>query len=140
MAAMVIMESRGNTEQLLAATDEIRRRSGKSAGLLVRVVAAADERIVLVHVWESEQRSATNRMDARPGPSRPADRRREGSRHPVRRHRGGLARRAVSRRQYQSGPYTTDAAFKYRFVDGRIAERWAVRDDPGTMRQLGAIR
>jgi predicted ester cyclase len=40
----------------------------------------------------------------------------------------------------QSGPYTTDAAFMYRFVDGRIAERWAVRDDLGTMRKLGAMR
>lgn len=39
-----------------------------------------------------------------------------------------------------SGPYKTDAAFMYRLVDGRIAERWAVRDDLGMMRQLGAIR
>jgi predicted ester cyclase len=30
-------------------------------------------------------------------------------------------------------------AFMYRFVDGRIAERWAVRDDLGMMIQLGAI-
>jgi hypothetical protein len=57
---MMIMESQGNTEQLLAATDEICRRSRKPAGLLVRVVAADDERIVLVHLRESEQRSATN--------------------------------------------------------------------------------
>jgi predicted ester cyclase len=28
----------------------------------------------------------------------------------------------------------------YRLVDGRIAERWAVRDDLGMMRQLGAIQ
>ena len=27
----------------------------------------------------------------------------------------------------------------YRFVDGRIAERWAVRDDLGRMQQLGAL-
>jgi predicted ester cyclase len=39
-----------------------------------------------------------------------------------------------------NGPYKTDAAFMYRLVDGRIAERWAVRDDLGMMRQLGAIR
>ncbi len=39
-----------------------------------------------------------------------------------------------------SGPYETDAAFMYRLVDGRIAERWAVRDDLGMMRHLGAIR
>jgi len=37
------------------------------------------------------------------------------------------------------GPYTRDVAFMYRFVDGRIAERWAVRDDLGMMIQLGAI-
>jgi heme-degrading monooxygenase HmoA len=63
MAVMVIMESRGNTEQLLAATDEIRRRSGKPDGLLVRVVAAADEGIVLVHVWTSEQARAAWHTD-----------------------------------------------------------------------------
>jgi predicted ester cyclase len=40
----------------------------------------------------------------------------------------------------ESGPYRTDAAFMYRLIDGRIAERWAVRDDLGMMRQLGAIR
>jgi ketosteroid isomerase-like protein len=39
-----------------------------------------------------------------------------------------------------SGPYETDAAFIYRFVDGRIAERWAVRDDLGMMLQLRALR
>jgi ketosteroid isomerase-like protein len=39
-----------------------------------------------------------------------------------------------------SGPYRADAAFMYRFVDGRIAERWAIRDDLGMMLQLGAIR
>jgi predicted ester cyclase len=39
-----------------------------------------------------------------------------------------------------SGPYKTNAAFMYRLVDGRIAERWAVRDDLGMMRQLGAIQ
>jgi len=38
-----------------------------------------------------------------------------------------------------SGTYTRDVAFMYRFVDGRIAERWAVRDDLGMMIQLGAI-
>jgi predicted ester cyclase len=39
-----------------------------------------------------------------------------------------------------SGAYRSDAAFMYRFADGRIAERWAVRDDLGMMLQLGAIR
>lgn len=38
-----------------------------------------------------------------------------------------------------AGKYTRDVAFMYRFVDGRIAERWAVRDDLGMMIQLGAI-
>jgi hypothetical protein len=27
----------------------------------------------------------------------------------------------------------------YRFVDGRVAERWAVRDDLGMLRELKAI-
>jgi hypothetical protein len=27
----------------------------------------------------------------------------------------------------------------YRFVDGKIAERWAIRDDLSVLRQLGAI-
>jgi predicted ester cyclase len=37
------------------------------------------------------------------------------------------------------GDYRRDVAFMYRIRDGRIAERWAVRDDLGMMRQLGAI-
>jgi predicted ester cyclase len=38
-----------------------------------------------------------------------------------------------------SGHYTADAAFVYRLVDGRITERWAVRDDLAMMIQLGAL-
>lgn len=37
------------------------------------------------------------------------------------------------------GTYTRDTAFAYRFVDGRIAERWAIRDDLAMLLQLGAI-
>ena len=37
------------------------------------------------------------------------------------------------------GPYARDTAFMYRLVEGRIAERWAVRDDLGMLRQLAAI-
>ena len=37
------------------------------------------------------------------------------------------------------GSYTRDVAFMYLLVDGRIAERWAVRDDLGMMLQLGAL-
>lgn len=37
------------------------------------------------------------------------------------------------------GHYTRDFAVMYRLVDGRIAERWAVRDDLGMMLQLGAL-
>ena len=37
------------------------------------------------------------------------------------------------------GDYERDVAFMYRLSDGRIAERWAVRDDLTMMRQLGAI-
>jgi hypothetical protein len=38
-----------------------------------------------------------------------------------------------------SGRYTREAAFMYRLVDFRIAERWAIRDDLGMMLQLGAL-
>lgn len=38
-----------------------------------------------------------------------------------------------------SGTFTRDVAFAYRLVDGRIAERWAVRDDLATLLQLGAL-
>jgi ketosteroid isomerase-like protein len=38
-----------------------------------------------------------------------------------------------------SGPYSRDVAFCYRIQDGKIAERWAVRDDLTMLRQLGAF-
>jgi predicted ester cyclase len=38
-----------------------------------------------------------------------------------------------------SGIYTRDTAFAYRLVDGRVSERWAIRDDLAMMLQLGAI-
>ena len=38
-----------------------------------------------------------------------------------------------------AGRYQRDVAFMYRVKDGRIAERWAVRDDLGMMQQLGAL-
>jgi len=37
------------------------------------------------------------------------------------------------------GPYSRDVAFCYRIQDGKIAERWAIRDDLTMLRQLGAI-
>lgn len=37
-----------------------------------------------------------------------------------------------------AGDYECDVAFMYRFRDGRIAERWAVRDDLAMIQQLGA--
>lgn len=37
------------------------------------------------------------------------------------------------------GAYTREIAFMYRVADGRIAERWAVRDDLGMMLQLGTF-
>jgi predicted ester cyclase len=35
-----------------------------------------------------------------------------------------------------AGDYECDVAFMYRFQDGRIAERWAVRDDLAMIQQL----
>ncbi|MGB8385232.1 MAG: ester cyclase [Dermatophilaceae bacterium] len=37
------------------------------------------------------------------------------------------------------GPYVRDFAAMYRFEDGKIAERWVVRDDLGMLKQLGAF-
>ena len=37
------------------------------------------------------------------------------------------------------GTATRDVMFAYRLVDGRIAERWAIRDDLGMLVQLGAF-
>ncbi|WP_329045589.1 ester cyclase [Amycolatopsis sp. NBC_01488] len=39
-----------------------------------------------------------------------------------------------------AGTTTRDVAFAYRLVDGRIAERWAIRDDLTMLVQLGALR
>jgi predicted ester cyclase len=38
-----------------------------------------------------------------------------------------------------AGRYSRDFMAAYRFADGKIAERWAIRDDLGMLRQLGAI-
>jgi len=37
------------------------------------------------------------------------------------------------------GSYVRDFAAMYRFEDGRIAERWAIREDLGMLKQLGAF-
>jgi predicted ester cyclase len=37
-----------------------------------------------------------------------------------------------------AGDYTREVVFMYRVRDGKIAERWAIRDDLGFLRQLGA--
>jgi predicted ester cyclase len=37
------------------------------------------------------------------------------------------------------GSYVRDFAAMYRFEDGKIAQRWVVRDDLGMLKQLGAI-
>ena len=39
-----------------------------------------------------------------------------------------------------AGTATRDVAFAYRLADGRIAERWAIRDDLTMLLQLGALR
>lgn len=41
--------------------------------------------------------------------------------------------------QAPPGRFARDFAAMYRLRDGRIAERWAVRDDLGMLRQLGAL-
>jgi predicted ester cyclase len=38
-----------------------------------------------------------------------------------------------------AGPYTRDTAFAYQLHDGRIVERWAIRDDLAMLVQLGAL-
>jgi predicted ester cyclase len=38
-----------------------------------------------------------------------------------------------------SGNYARDVAFAYRIADGRVSERWAIRDDLGMLRQLGVL-
>lgn len=37
-----------------------------------------------------------------------------------------------------AGDYAREVVFMYRVSDGRVAERWAIRDDLGFLRQLGA--
>lgn len=39
-----------------------------------------------------------------------------------------------------AGEYTREMAVMYRLVGGRIVERWAVRDDLGTLLQLGGLK
>jgi hypothetical protein len=38
-----------------------------------------------------------------------------------------------------AGPYTREVAFMYRLAQGCISERWAVRDDLGFLKRLGAL-
>lgn len=66
-------------------------------------------------------------------------RRRERSRGAARGALRPLARRTFLGVQVPEGPYAREVVFIYRLVDGRIAERWAVRD-LGMMRQLGALQ
>jgi predicted ester cyclase len=39
----------------------------------------------------------------------------------------------------KEGDYSREVAFIYRIRDGRICERWAVRDDLTMLRQLGGV-
>ena len=39
----------------------------------------------------------------------------------------------------EAGSYVRELASMYRFEDGKLAERWAIRDDLGMLKQLGAF-
>jgi predicted ester cyclase len=39
----------------------------------------------------------------------------------------------------EAGEYAREVVFVYRLEDGKIAERWAIRDDLTMLRQLGAL-
>ena len=39
-----------------------------------------------------------------------------------------------------AGTITRDSAFMFRVKDGRITDRWAIRDDLAMMAQLGAVQ
>jgi heme-degrading monooxygenase HmoA len=55
MGVLVLMESKGDREQLLAASDDLLRRAGRAEGLLLRVIAPTDDGLLLIHLWESEE-------------------------------------------------------------------------------------
>jgi SnoaL-like polyketide cyclase len=50
-----------------------------------------------------------------------------------------LARRVIFGHRRAAGRLHRDFAAMYRLVEGQIAERWAIRDDLGMLRQLGAL-
>ena len=64
MGVLVLMESKGDREELLAAADDLIRRAGRAEGLLVRLVAPTDEGILLIHLWDSDE--ARERWQANP--------------------------------------------------------------------------
>lgn len=56
-------------------------------------------------------------------------------------HRGGnWSGGALFGFDLQPGRYNREVVFLYRLHDGRITNRWAVRDDLTMLRQLGGIR
>jgi len=130
MAVMVIMESRGNTEQSLAEMVNHALADSRPAGLegtleFLLECRRDPQRTDGCAAWSiATSRSSPRRISSSSSPSS----RRFGQ--------AGYSAASIPK----AGPYTTDAASMYRFVGGRIAERWAVRDDLGMMRQLGAIR
>jgi heme-degrading monooxygenase HmoA len=64
MGVLVLMESKGDREQLLAASDDLLRRAGRAEGLLLRVIAPTDDGLLLIHLWESDE--ARERWHANP--------------------------------------------------------------------------
>jgi hypothetical protein len=55
MSVLALVHMRGNTDRLLEASDRLSEAFGMPDGLIVQVTAPADEGIVLMQLWESDE-------------------------------------------------------------------------------------
>jgi hypothetical protein len=55
MGVLAMLELKGETEQLLAASADLERRLGAIDGVLTRIVAATDDGIAIFQLWESPE-------------------------------------------------------------------------------------